>query len=62
MILRQNRTKDYAGYIIIVVISFRMFMESSFVPFVFQNVILLLLIGNWFELLELPNKKLEGKV
>lgn len=62
MILKQYRIKDYAGYIIIIAISFRMFMESSFVPFVFQNVILLLLIGNWSELLEPLNKKLEGKV
>lgn len=62
MILKQYRIKDYAGYIIIIAISFRMFMESSFVPFVFQNVILLLLIGNWSELLDPLNKKLEGKV
>ncbi len=52
MILWQHKTKDYAGYIIVVAISLRMFMESSFVPFVFQNVILLLLIGNWVELLK----------
>ena len=47
LLLWQHKTKDYAGYIIVVAISLRMFMESSFVPFVFQNVILLLLIGQW---------------
>lgn len=51
MILLQHKTKDYAGYIIVVAISIRMLMESSFVPFVFQNVILLLMIGKWHELL-----------
>lgn len=52
MILWQHKMKDYAGYIIVVAISLRMFMESSFVPFVFQNIVLLLLIGNWVELLK----------
>ena len=51
MLLWQQKTKDYAGYIIVVAISIRMLMESSFVPFVFQNVILLLLIGKWQDLL-----------
>jgi hypothetical protein len=51
MLFVQNRKRDYAGYIIIVAISVRMLMESSFVPFVFQNVILLLFIGKWDELL-----------
>jgi uncharacterized membrane protein len=47
MLLVQHKNKDYMGYIIIVAISLRMLMESSFVPFVFQNIIWLLLIGNW---------------
>jgi hypothetical protein len=47
MLLTQYRNKDYMGYIIIVAISLRMVMESSFVPFVFQNIIWLLMIGNW---------------
>lgn len=51
LLLWQHKTKDYAGYIIVVAISLRMFMESSFVPFVFQNVILLLLIGQWPKLM-----------
>lgn len=51
MLLIQNKNRDYAGYIIVVAISIRMLMESSFVPFVFQNVILLLFIGRWNELL-----------
>lgn len=52
LLLWQHKTRDYAGYIIIVAISLRMFMESSFVPFVFQNVILLLLVGKWSELMK----------
>lgn len=51
LLLWQRETKDYAGYIIVVVISLRMFMESSFVPFVFQNILLLLLLGNWNKLI-----------
>jgi hypothetical protein len=47
MLLNQQKNKDYMGYIIIVAISLRMVMESSFVPFVFQNIIWLLMIGNW---------------
>lgn len=47
MLLWQHREKDYASFVIIVVISLRMFMESSFVPFVFINVILFLLLGRW---------------
>jgi hypothetical protein len=46
LLLSQYRSKDYMGYIIVVAVSLRMFMESSFVPFVFQNIIWLLLIGN----------------
>jgi hypothetical protein len=58
MLLVQNKKKDYAGYIIIVAISVRMLMESSFVPFVFQNIILLLFIGKWDELL-MPIKEIK---
>lgn len=47
LIISQHRNKDYMGYIIVVAVSLRMFMESSFVPFVFQNIIWLLMIGNW---------------
>ena len=52
LLFEQQKRKDYAGYIIIVAISARMLMESSFVPFVFQNVILMLFIGNWTELVK----------
>jgi hypothetical protein len=58
MLFVQNRKRDYAGYIIIVAISVRMLMESSFVPFVFQNVILLLFIGKWDGLL-IPLKEIK---
>lgn len=51
MLFWQRRNRDYAGYIIIVSVSIRMLMESSFVPFVFQNIIWLLFIGRWPALL-----------
>lgn len=47
LIKQQYQTKDYAGYMIVIVISIRMLMESSFVPFVFQNPVFMLVIG-WY--------------
>lgn len=61
LLLWQNKTKDYAGYIIVVAISLRMLMESSFVPFVFQNMILMLFIGNWHNLLPDRAKREENE-
>ncbi len=45
LIKKQYDIKDYAGYIIVIAISIRMLMESSFVPFVFQNPALMLVMG-----------------
>lgn len=45
LIKKQYRIKDYAGYIIVIAVSIRMLMESSFVPFVFQNPALMLAMG-----------------